>query len=432
MATYLVCSTPVHGHVAPVLGAAGHLVERGHRVIVLTGSRFADRVAAIGAEFRPLAGIADFDDRDVTSYLPERERYRGIAQAQYDIQTIFVTPIPEQYRAVRAIVAAEQPDAILVDGAFGGVAPLLLRDAPRPPVLALGVTPLTQSSRDVAPAGTALPPSSTPLGRIRNRLLDVVAKRILFRRTQALAQRILSDLGIPRTEHFIMDISSAFDRFLQLCPREFEYPRSDIAPNTAFVGPIPPGGSADIPLPAWWGELDGLRPVVHVTQGTIDNHDLDRLIRPTLRALEGLDVLVVVSLGGRSPDELGAPGELPTNARVASYLPYDRLLPLSSVYVTNGGYGGVQHALREGVPIVVAGDTEDKPEVAARIGWSGTGIDLRTGSPEPEAVRAAVMRVLAEPAYRIAAQRMATAIAGTDALALIEHELEASTAARAR
>ena len=32
--------------------------------------------------------------------------------------------------------------------------------------------------------------------------------------------------------------------------------------------------------PPWWAELDGDRPVVHVTQGTIDNADLGRLVEP--------------------------------------------------------------------------------------------------------------------------------------------------------
>ncbi|GAA3658930.1 glycosyltransferase [Microbacterium marinilacus] len=421
MSTYLVCSTPVHGHVGPMLEAARHLVSRGHRVVFLTGTRFAERVAATGAEFRALEGIADFDDRDVDSYLPERDRYRGIARAQYDIQTIFVKPIPDQHRAVREIVAAESPAAILVDGAFAGVAPLLLGGAPRPPVLALGVTPLTQSSRDVAPAGTALPPSSSPLGRVRNRLLGLVARRVLFRQTQQLGDRILAELGARDSGLFVMDISGAYDRFLHLGARAFEYPRSDLAPNTTFVGPIPPQPSSAA-LPSWWPDLQAGRPVVHVTQGTIDNHDLDRLIRPTLRALERLDVLVVVTLGGLDPSVLQ--GEVPENARVAEYLPYDRLMPLTSVYVTNGGYGGVQQALRDGVPMVVAGDSEDKPEVAARVAWSGAGIDLRTGTPSPEALRSAVQRVLSEASFRTAAGRMAEAIAEYDTLALIEAELE--------
>jgi UDP:flavonoid glycosyltransferase YjiC (YdhE family) len=47
-----------------------------------------------------------------------------------------------------------------------------------------------------------------------------------------------------------------------------------------------------------------------------------------------------------------------------------------------------------GVPLVVAGDTEDKPEVAARVAWSGVGITLRTGRPRPDRLRAAVRRRL--------------------------------------
>ncbi|MCS5733458.1 glycosyltransferase [Herbiconiux daphne] len=453
MATYLVCSSPIHGHAVPMLEAARHLVARGHRVVVLTGSRFAGRVRAIGAEFRPLGGIADFDDRDVPSYLPDRDRYRGLAQAQYDIQSIFVKTIPDQAKAVQRIIDDEHPDAVLVDGAFGGVAPLLLRSGPRPPVVALGVTPLTQRSRDVAPAGTGMPPSSSVIGRARNRVLDVVARRVLFRRTQKVAEAIFADLGIAPLDLFVMDISSAFDRFLQLSAAAFEYPRSDIAPNTVFVGAMPPAGgkaekramgatgatgttdAADAtdagapPLPEWWADLDGSRPIVHVTQGTIDNRDLDRLIRPTLDALDGLDVLVVVSLGGRPASELEG---VPSNARVASYLPYDELLARTAVYVTNGGYGGVQHALSEGVPIVVAGDTEDKPEVAARVAWSGAGVNLRTGTPTPDAVRQAVLQVLDDPAYRAAAERLASAAARYDTLALIEAELESLVAASPR
>ncbi len=55
----------------------------------------------------------------------------------------------------------------------------------------------------------------------------------------------------------------------------------------------------------------------------------------------------------------------------------------TSVYVTNGGYGGVQYALRHGVPIVAAGGKEDKPEVGARVAWSGVGRRIRTEHPTP-------------------------------------------------
>jgi len=59
----------------------------------------------------------------------------------------------------------------------------------------------------------------------------------------------------------------------------------------------------------------------------------------------------------------------------------------------------VQRALSTGVPLVVAGDTEDKPEVAARVAWSGAGIDLRTGAPTVKAIRHAVREVLGNGRY---------------------------------
>ena len=418
--TYLVCSTPVHGHFSPLATIGHHLVSRGHRVVMLTGSRFAQAVTDRGMEFRALDGLADFDDRDADSFLPDRDNYRGLARAQYDIQSIFVRTIPAQFRGVERILSEEAIDAILVDNAFAGVAPLLQTAAgSRVPVLAVGVTPLSQSSRDVAPYGMGMLPSSGPLARLRNRALNFVAHRVLFRDTQRAGQRAFAELGRARLDHFVMDISSAFDRFLQLNAGDFEYPRSDLAANTAFVGPVIPAGS-DTPLPEWWGDLAAASHVVHVTQGTIDNLDLGKLVVPTIAALTNTDMLVVVSTGGR---DVAALGTLPLNVRAAEYLPYDQLLPLTDVFVTNGGFGGLQQALSYGVPIVIAGDTEDKPEVAARVQWSGVGINLRTGTPTPSDVTTAVRAVLDNDDYRARARSQAAAIGALSSLATIELEL---------
>jgi MGT family glycosyltransferase len=423
VATYLLCSNPIHGHVGPVQAVGASLRDRGHRVIMLTGSRFEAGVREAGLEFRPLGPGADYDDRDVDSYLPDRGGKHGLALAQYDIQTIFVRPIPAQANAVREIVERDAPDAILVDGLFGGAVPMLLeRRAARPPILALGVSPLAQTSRDVAPVGMGLPPSSTALGRVRNRTLNLLGHRVLFRQTQRLAQEMVASASAPGTPQLrapIMDLSRLVDRFLQLSPAEFEYPRSDLSANTTFVGalPVAAGGTA---VPEWWPELDDDRPVVHVTQGTIDNRDFGRLVRPTIAALADLDVLVVVTAGGRDPESVGP---VPANVRVARYLPYDLLLPKLDAFITNGGYGGVQQALSAGVPVIVAGDTEDKPEVAARVAWAGVGVNLRTGTPSPAAIATAVHEVLADERLRHRARELAAHMAEYDPYTAIEREL---------
>jgi UDP:flavonoid glycosyltransferase YjiC (YdhE family) len=76
--------------------------------------------------------------------------------------------------------------------------------------------------------------------------------------------------------------------------------------------------------------------------------------------------------------------------------------------ITNGGYGGVQMALSHGVPLIVAGASEDKPEVAARVAWSGAGLNLKTGKPTPQAVRKAVRTILDDSRYRARAQALAS------------------------
>lgn len=418
MATYLLAANPIHGHVGPIIQVAEHLTRQGHDVTVITGSRFGSQVESVGARFAPLRGSADYDDRDPDTYLPNRERYRGVRRAQYDIRTIFVETIPDQYRAVRAAIDDLRPDAILVDGAFGGVLPLIAQTTRRPPVLALGVTPLTQSSRALGPHGMSLPPARTVAGRGRYAVMNTLARRMIFRPTQRAGFRAFAACD-AKLEGFVMDASRQFDCFLQTGPKSLEYPRPDLAPNTRFVGVLPQSSSGDA-VPPWWDDLDGTRPVVHVTQGTIDNHDFTRLVRPTLDALADRDVLVVVTAGGRPVESLGP---LPPNARAARYLSYESLLTRTDVFVTNGGFGGVQAALAAGVPLVVAGDTEDKPEVAARIGWAGAGIDLRTGTPHPDAVAAAVDVVLTEPAYRENARRIAADAATHDALSEISRAL---------
>jgi MGT family glycosyltransferase len=437
MATFLLCSTPVHGHVVPLLTIGRSLAERGHRVLLHTGSRFEQAATDAGLEFRPLQGRADFDDRDTAATLPDRDRHRGLAQAQYDIQTLFVKTIPAQHASVRELLAEVRPDAVLTDSAFAGVTPWLFDDSrtSRPPILAVGVTPLTQLGRDVAPAGLGLAPSATPLGRVRNRVLNGLARSVLFRDTQKVGERMFAEIGAGPMDHFVMDISRAFDRLLQLTVPGFEYPRSDLSPNVRFVGALPPAPGRAGALPGWWGDLSSPplagRPIVHVTQGTVDNHDLGRLIRPTLEGLADAPVTVVVTLGGRPLDDLLRLGPLPANARAAEYLPYDQLLPVTDVVVTNGGYGGVQQSLAAGVPLVVAGDTEDKPEVAARVGWSGAGVNLRTGSPAPEQVQSAVMRLLSHDSYRVRAEELAAEMARYDTLAAIEEQLLRAVARRA-
>jgi UDP:flavonoid glycosyltransferase YjiC (YdhE family) len=190
------------------------------------------------------------------------------------------------------------------------------------------------------------------------------------------------------------------DLFLQCTGEAFEFPRSDMPDTVRFVGPVLPKPSDDFKEPVWWNDLDSGRAVVLVTQGTVANFDFDELIQPTLLALADEDVLVIAATG-RSDNELMV---VPSNARIESFVPFDRLLPKVDVLVTNGGYGAVHQALSLGVPIVIAGETEDKALISARVDWVGAGISLGTQDPTREQIGIAVRTVLADGRYRDRAQ----------------------------
>jgi UDP:flavonoid glycosyltransferase YjiC (YdhE family) len=92
-------------------------------------------------------------------------------------------------------------------------------------------------------------------------------------------------------------------------------------------------------------------------------------------------------------------------------VPHSDLLPRTAVVVTLGGTSTVMAALNAGVPLVVVPTEWDKPEHAQRVVEAGAGLRLAPHRCTPERLRAAVERVLREPAFRQNAQRLAAAFA---------------------
>ena len=428
MPSIIIATVPIHGHVTPLLAVAEYFAERGDRVRFITGARFAGVVEATGAQHIPLPPEADFDDRqDWEQVFPQRAALRGAKAIAFDMENVFVRPGRAHHAAIMTAHADEPAAAVLTDPAFAGGALLLGHTlGTRPPIVVCGVLPLMIASRDTAPYGMGITPLAGPFGRLRNTFLGTVAARTVFPGAERIAQDVNQELHGVALPFPVLDWPRHADAIVQFTVPEFEYPRSDAPASLHFAGPISATGSR-APLPPWWGDLDGSRPVVHVTQGTIANRDYRQIIAPALEALALDDVLVIVSTGGRPLDTLPP---LPPNARAAEYLPYDELLPRTDVYVTNGGYGGVQYALRYGVPIVTSSGREDKPEVAARIAWSGVGRRVNSEAPKASDVGKAVRAVLQDPRYRDAAQRISASMAraeGMAGLARIVDDLAART-----
>jgi UDP:flavonoid glycosyltransferase YjiC (YdhE family) len=384
----------------------GELVARGHDVHWYAAGKFAATVEATGARFVAMRAARDWDDADIEAALPALRGRRGLARVKTQLRELFIDPIAGQLSDLAAAADDIAPDAVVADAAHLGAA--LLCEQRGLPLAGVGISALMLPSIDTAPFGSALPPKRA------SRFLNWLIFRVVFGDINRAYRRARVQIGLPGGTGTYFDVVSP-QLFLQPTVPAFEYPRRDLPPQVHFIGPlVPRTASPSWQPPPWWHDIVDARrrevPIVLVTQGTLAT-DPRELIAPTLRALADEPVLVIATTGRVSA---AWPRPFPQNARVATFIPYQVLLPYVAAVVTNGGYGGVQMALSHGVPLVVAGGSEEKPEIAARVRWSGAGVDLRTGRPSPERIRKGVRSVLADARFRDRARAIARDIADHD------------------
>ena len=347
MARFLFTPMPFTGHVNPGLPIAQELTRRGHEVRWYTTPRFRDKVEAVGAHYVPYRAAPLIDEERLDEMFPERSRLKGLAQLKYDLKHVFIDPVPAMFQDLDEEMAEWPADVIVGDNCSGVAA--MLSESHGTPWAVFGISVMLFSSIDTAPFGTALLPKEGPMGRLRNRLLQGLTDKVLFRDVTAHLGRMRTSLGFRSGDRAMFDFTKDADLYLQMGVPSFEYPRSDLPDSVRFIGAPMPATPAGWSRPAWWSELNSGRKVVLVTQGTIAN-DYDDLIRPAIHALAREDALVIVTTGSKPPEAVGI-DPLPSNVRVEQFVPYAHLMPRVDLLVTNGGFGSVMIALRHGVPV---------------------------------------------------------------------------------
>lgn len=85
----------------------------------------------------------------------------------------------------------------------------------------------------------------------------------------------------------------------------------------------------------------------------------------------------------------------------------------------------MQQCLSFGIPLVICGESEDKAFTAARLGWSGAGINLETGRPTVDQLHTAVHAVLSNRSYQEQAQRIQKNIAQYNPLQEVSRHIDA-------
>ncbi|KAH7322398.1 hypothetical protein B0I35DRAFT_350097 [Stachybotrys elegans] len=430
----LFCASSLSGHAGPLIRVASELNGRGFDVTFLTGKEFHDSIARFGGKPLPLPEIDPNFWSMYTKVAPGIERM-VFAMRNYFIDTTEGN-MKSLYRALETLnsIDAGWPIVVITETFFTGSHPMY-NGAPlpngfktRPPMLNINPLPYSASSRDVFPFGPGLAPDSSKEGRARIASAREELKKGPWKGLVDAEAEIMKRLGANNYQapETIFDTwTYSHDMTLQLCPPSLEYARSDLPAKVRFVGAITPrplGSQKGFRYPDFWDEItSGEKKVIVTTQGTIAQ-DYEDLILPTMRAMADCGNIIVVGILGTKGATLRE-HNLPANARVVDHLPYDMILPYASAFVFNAGYGGLIHGVTNGVPIVLAGTTEDKPEVAMRGEWSGVGINLRTGKPTVKQLADAIHRVLEDPKFKNRAMQIKKENEEMDAVSRIEETI---------
>ena len=245
------------------------------------------------------------------------------------------------------------------------------------PVLAVGVFPLMETSKDLAPTGLGMMPSYSFAGRLKQSVLRWAADKLIFKKANKVLVETCAQHGLPYNGGNIFDFSIQHATlFLQSGTPGFEYKRSDLSGHIKFIGALLPY-SKPTAKSSWFDErLNQFQKVILVTQGTVEK-EAKKLLLPTLEAFKDSNVLVVATTGGSQTAALRE--RYPhKNIIIEDFIPFSDIMPYADVFITNGGYGGVMLSIENEVPMVVAGIHEGKNEINARIGYFGLGVNLRT------------------------------------------------------
>ncbi|MBO2453849.1 glycosyltransferase family 1 protein [Actinomadura barringtoniae] len=379
---FLFAVPPLTGHVNPTVAVAAELTRRGHEVAWVGHPGSLEPLLPSGARVFPA------EDEAFTAKLEAARRdwmeLRGPAALKF-LWEEFIVPLGHAMMpGVEAAIDEFEPDVVISDQQVLA-APVAARLRGLP-----WATSATTSAEFTRPLAGMPKVEEWVREQIADFQLDYDLEDLLdLRFSDHLVLAFSTDAMIGDTSFF---------------PDHF-----------AFVGPAlgrPPGG--DFP----WEWLDGERPAVLVSLGTINGPAGERFFQVAADAVRDLDVQAVFV----APE--GAVTEPLPNVLVRDHVPQLALLERLSAVVSHGGHNTVCETLASGLPLVVAPIRDDQPVIAKQVAEAGAGLTVRFTRVQAEELRKAISSVLTEGAYREAAQRVRDSFAAAGGAAQAAERLE--------
>jgi dTDP-L-oleandrosyltransferase len=366
----LFLSAPAYGHVYPTLTIAEELARRGHRVGYAVTEQFAADVKRSGVE--------------LLTYGPELAAIPAALSAKADTAEIVLACMRFYEEGLRSVAGVRElldapPDLIVYDPMMYAAATVLGRR--------WGV-PIVLTHPNLAFNDTF----DWPTTRRRELLVGPRADE---------AATIESGLQELFTQHGMDErgLNNAEDLALVFVPRAFQPEADSFGDNYVFVGPCVDG---EVFRGSWQPPTDG-RPVLFISLGTVHNQRMD-FFRLFTEAFADLDWHVVVTLGDPTHD--GDLGPLPSNFEVHPWVPQLAVLAHATVFLSNGGLGGVMSALREGTPMLLAPEVAEQDMDARRVVELGLGRIVQLDDITPKKLGRAVLSLAADDTTTERVRRM--------------------------
>ena len=378
MAKILFFNIPAYGHVNPTLPVVTELVKRGYPVVYYNSETFEQAIKGTGTEFR--------------SYPNSSTSEAELAERIHNLVSVSVLMLEESIRLLPFSldeIEQEQPDLVIFDSlALWGMQAARLKNVSSAGSISLlildGVRGIFKW-RDFPHMFRQALPKLPALQRLRRQLVKIYGRGV-FQGNSIFPCK--GDFNIVYTS------------------REFQPDTPFIDDSFHFVGPsILATTRKETSFP--WDLLDSGCAKIYLSLGTLYNDNID-FYHTVFKAFSDHRAQFILSVGRLI--DIRDLGLIPANFIIQSSVPQLELLQKVDLFITHGGMNSVNESLNYGVPLVIVPQQIEQAFNGRQVAHQGAGVVLADTPPyghlDARVLRRIVDKVLADPTYRLNAERL--------------------------